>query len=114
MHIIVTIFDLEKTMDNDNILAEIKDYFLNLNKALTLGLTIILISLSVLIWYTGTVTLQQSSMWIGLAFMLLALLFYKLPHISFLITRRHFSAHTDAEVGVLANGWGPFKSWIES
>ena len=99
-------------MATDITSAKIRDYFYKLNKTLTMGLIMILIIASALFWYTGVVTIQNSSFWIGLAFMLVAVLFSQIPHISFLITRNHFS-NQKSEVDILNSSWKGFKNWLE-
>ena len=96
-------------------LTEIKDYFLSMNRTLTLALVAVLVCVSAGIWYTQIITIQNSSSLIGLSFMIIAVLFYQLPYISYLITRRHFrdiQNHQGAEI--LTSDWKAFKNWIQS
>ncbi len=93
---------------------DVKQYFLQLNRALTVGLIIILIIASMVFWYTESLSLQSSSSLIGAAFMLLAVLFYQLPYISFLLTRRKFSAENKQGIEILDSGWKVFKKWLEA
>ena len=93
--------------------AKVREYFLRMNKTLTMSLIIALVIASALFWYTGLATIQDSSFWIGLAFMLLAVLFSQIPHISFLLTQHHFSGQKN-QVEVLNLSWKGFKNWLES
>lgn len=94
--------------------ADVKKYFLKINRLLTTSLVAILIVASTLFWYTKAVTLENSSLWIGAAFMLLAVLFYQLPYVSFLLTRRHYDGVDHNGIEILDAGWKTFKKWLES
>lgn len=94
--------------------TDVKDYFLKINRTLTLSLVSILIIASAIFWYTKAVTLDNSSLWIGAVFMILALLFYQLPYISYLYTRRHFKKERESDPEILISGWMQFKDWVES
>ena len=93
---------------------DVKQYFFKLNRGLTGGLILVLIIASLIFWYTKTLTLQSSSSLIGAAFILLAVLFYQIPYISFLLTRRHFSEHEKTGIEILDSDWKTFKQWVES
>ena len=96
-------------------LTEIKNYFLNLNKTLTIALVAVLVSVSAVIWYTNVITIQNSSSLIGASFMVLAVLFYQLPYISYLLTRRHFKADAGKQgAEILSSDWKTFKNWVQS
>ena len=101
-------------MNNITRPTDIKDYFLKTNQMLTLGLILILVLVSGIFWYTNTVTIENSSLWIGAAFMMLALIFYKLPYISYLWTRRHFNQEELSRPEILGYNWSQFKSWLDS
>tara|TARA_R110002096_G_scaffold109088_16_gene238835 strand:+ start:634 stop:933 length:300 start_codon:yes stop_codon:yes gene_type:complete len=94
--------------------ADVKQYFIRINRTLTTSLVAILIAVSAVFWYTKTATLENSSFWIGAAFMLLAVVFYQLPYVSYLITRRHFGQADRVGLEILDTGWKPFKQWLES
>ena len=94
--------------------ADIKQYFLKTNRILTISLVAILIVASALFWYTKAVTLENSSFWIGAAFMLLAVLFYQLPYVSYVLTRRHFESADRTGLEILDSSWKTFKQWLES
>ena len=93
---------------------DVKQYFYKLNRNLTGGLVLILVIASLFFWYTKILTLQDSSMLIGAAFMLLAVLSYQLPYISFLLTRRHFASQDKSGIEILDSDWKTFKNWLES
>lgn len=94
--------------------ADIKQYFLKTNRNLTISLVAILILAAAVFWYTKAVTLENSSLWIGAAFMLLAVLFYQLPYLSYVLTRRHFVGADRARLEILDSDWKTFKLWLES
>ena len=100
--------------DMSNTPADVKQYFIKTNRTLTTSLITILLVVSAVFWYTKTVTLENSSFWIGAAFMLLAVVFYQLPRVSFLITRRHFQKEDRSDIEILDSGWKPFRQWLES
>lgn len=92
----------------------VKQYFLNINRSLTIGLIFILIVASVSFWYTDTLRLQNSSTIIGAAFMLIAVIFYQLPYISFLLTRKHFADENREGIEILDSGWKTFRQWLDA
>ncbi len=92
----------------------VKQYFLKTNRTVTTSLVAILIVVSAIFWYTKAVTLENSSSWIGAAFMLLAVLFYQLPRVSYLLTRRHFDSADRNGLEILDAGWKAFRHWLES
>ena len=94
--------------------ADVKKYFMKINRLLTSSLVSILIIISVVFWYTETVTVENSSFWIGAAFMLLALIFYQLPYVSFLVTRHHYAGQDWSGIEILGSGWRTFRQWLES
>ena len=93
---------------------DVKQYFFKLNRTLTGGLITILIIAALIFWYTKTLLLETSSSYIGAGFMLLAVLFYQLPYISFLLTRRHFANQDRAGIEILDSGWKTFKQWLDA
>ncbi len=97
-----------------NTATDVKNYFLATNRSITVSLVVILIVVSAYFWYTQTVTLENASFWIGAAFMLLAVLFYQIPYVSFLITRRHFSSADRHGIEILDSGWKAFRQWLEA
>ena len=102
-------------MNSTTNLAEIKNYFLNLNKMLTLALVAALVCASTIIWYTKVITIQNSSSLIGASFMVLAVIFYQLPYISYLLTRRRFKTDKSKQgIEILTSDWKTFKNWIQS
>ena len=94
--------------------TDIKQYFIITNRRLTASLVALLLAVSVVFWYTKAVTLENSSVWIGAAFMLLAVLFYQLPYVSYLLTVRHFESADRNGIEILDAGWKTFRQWIES
>jgi drug/metabolite transporter (DMT)-like permease len=94
--------------------ADVRQYFLKINRTLTTSLVTILIAVSAVFWYTKTVTLENSSFWIGAAFMLLAVVFYQLPYVSYLLTRRYFDNADRCGIEILDSGWKAFKQWLDS
>lgn len=99
-------------MTNNSV--DVKQYFLKTNRILTTSLVAILLLVSAVFWYTKSVTLENSSFWIGAAFMLLAVLFYQLPYVSFLLTRHHFDYADRSGIEILDSGWKAFRQWLES
>ena len=96
-------------------LNEIKTYYLSLNRTLTLALVAMLVCVSAFIWYTDAISIQSSSSVIGLSFMFMAVVFYKLPHISYLLIRRRYKNVQNLQgVEILASDWKTFKSWVQS
>lgn len=93
---------------------DVKQYFLRINRLLTAGLLLILMVASLIIWYTNALPLKESSIQIGASFMLLAVLFYQLPYVSFLLTRRHFAAEDRQGIEILDSGWSAFKQWLNA
>ncbi len=93
--------------------AGVKQYFLKTNRMLTISLVVILLVVSAVFWYTKSVTLENASFWIGAAFMLLAVLFYQLPYVSFLLTRHHFDNVDHNGIEILGSDWKTFKQWLE-
>ena len=93
--------------------AEIKDYFLKINRRMTTGLILLLIIVSLIFWATKSVTLENSSLWIGAALMLLAIVFYQLPFISYLLTRAHFRQQQQTDSALLNSGWSQFKASLD-
>ena len=101
-------------MENRLEVDQIKEDFYRINRFLTLGLLGVIILASILFWRTGIASIEKYSIWIGLIFMGLAILFYKLPHISYLILRRRSTALNSAECANLCSGWNSFKTWLEA
>ena len=93
--------------------AEIKDYFLKINRWMTSALMLLLIIVSLIFWATKSVTLENSSLWIGAALMLLAVVFYQLPFISYLLTRAHFKQQEQTDSALLNCGWRRFKAGLD-
>ena len=94
--------------------VEFKNKFMRTNRKLTMALVLIVIVCSVLFWLLGYESGGETSVWIGSALMLLAVLFYKLPHLSFMLTKKQFIAagQSTKDDHVLAN-WQTFKLWME-
>lgn len=92
---------------------DVKNYFLQINRRLTLGLIALLVIVSMIFWYTGQLSLQNSSSLIGAGFMLLAVIFYQMPYVSFLITRRKFANHNRQGIEILDAGWKVFRKWLD-
>jgi hypothetical protein len=93
---------------------DVKQYFLKLNRNLTTSLVAILLAVSAVFWYTKAVTLENSSIWIGAAFMLLAVLFYQLPYVSYLLTQRHFESADRSSIEILYSDWKAFRRWLDT
>lgn len=93
---------------------DVKQYFIQINRLLTGILLLILVIASLIIWYTDALPLRDSSVQIGASFMLLAVVFYQLPYVSFLITRRHFASEDRQGIEILDSGWGAFKQWLNA
>ena len=93
--------------------AEIKDYFLKINRWMTSALMLLLIIVSLIFWVTKSVTLENSSLWIGAALMLLAVVFYQLPFISYLLTRAYFKQQEQTDSALLNCGWRQFKARLD-
>lgn len=70
--------------------VEFKNKFQNTNRMMTMGLVSLLIIISVIFWMLGYESGGQTSVWIGSILMLLAVVFYKLPHLSFILTKKKF------------------------
>ena len=64
-------------------------------------------------WYKDLLSLQNSSLSIGTAFMLLAVLFYQLPYISYHLTRRKFADEDRQGIEILDSDWKVFKKWLD-
>jgi len=93
---------------------DVKNYFLQINRRLTLSLIVLLIIVSMIFWYTELLSLQNSSSLIGAGFMLLAVIFYQLPYVSFLITRRKFANDSRQGIEILDSGWKLFRKWLDA
>lgn len=93
---------------------DVKQYFLSLNRNMTIGLIFILIIVSMIFWYTGLLSLENSSVVIGAGFMLLAVLFYQLPYISYRLTQRKFANQDRQGIEILDSGWSVFKKWVDT
>ncbi len=94
--------------------AQIKTYFFKVNRRITAGLIAVLIASSVFFWYTGDLSVENSSVLIGSVLMLLAVVFYQIPFISFLLTRRHFDKHDHIGLEILEADWKTFRKWLEA
>ena len=95
-------------------LTEVKNHFFKINRGLTLGLILMIVLFSIIFWYTGIFSLESSSVWIGLALMLLAIVFYQLPFLSYLLTKRYFKQQENISSELLNSNWSQFKNWLES
>ncbi|MEM8843795.1 MAG: hypothetical protein AAGB35_02020 [Pseudomonadota bacterium] len=91
---------------------QIKEYFLNVNRMLTIGLVFLLVVISALFWLLG-ISMQDISIWVGMAFMLLAVVFYRIPRLSYSLTKKHFLNHKALDDNILNSDWGRFKKWLE-
>ena len=99
-------------MSNQVSNKQIIEYFFNINRILTIGLVLILAIISTLLWLSS-VSLQSISIWVGIVLMLVAVVFYRIPWFSYLLTRKHFIKLEILNNEVLNSGWVSFKKWLE-
>ena len=100
-------------MSKQNLQFQIKSSFHQLNRVLTLSLTVSIILVSVILWYFGFASIDRHSTVIGLTFMGLAVIFYKLPHISYWCTRIRYRGNEVASE-MLKPGWREFRDSLEN
>lgn len=91
---------------------EIKHCFYQMNRVLTWTLVVLVALVSATFWYLGYAATDKYSTRIGLVLMGLAVIFYKLPYISYLFTKRRYK-HSQAAPGILDQGWKSFNSWLD-
>ena len=90
----------------------IQQYFYKMNRILTWSLVVLLALVSAIFWLLGYASTDVYSIEIGLVFMGLAVVFYKLPYVSYWVTKRRFRAHQTA-AGLLDGDWKSFRTWID-
>ncbi len=95
-------------MSND--LQVIRQYFFRMNRILTWSLVILVALVSATLWVLDFASTDVHSTKIGIVLMGLAVVFYKLPHISFIYTKRRFKAHPEAEE-IFTGNWRTFRKW---
>lgn len=67
--------------------------------------------ISAVFWYLGYASTDVYSIRIGLILMGLAVVFYKLPYVSYVYTSRRFKDHPQAQE-LFAGGWKSFSRWV--
>ena len=88
----------------------IRQCYLQMNRLLTWSLVALVAIVSAVLWLLGVASTEEHSIKIGLVLMGLAVVFYKLPYLSYWYTRRRFKSHPQAQA--LFNGdWKSFRSW---
>ena len=68
-------------------------------------------AVSAALWALGYAGTDAYSIRIGLSLMGLAVIFYKLPYVSYVYTRRRFKHHPKAQK-VFSGGWKSFSNWV--
>ena len=91
---------------------EIKHCFYQMNRVLTWTLVVLIALVSATFWYLGYASTDKYSIRIGLVLMGLAVIFYKLPYLSYLFAKRRYK-DSQAARGILDQGWQSFNSWLE-
>ena len=99
-------------MPNQISAKQIKEYFFNINRTLSVGLVLMLVIVSAVFWLMG-ISMQNISTWVGIVLMLLAVVFYQIPRISYQLTKKHFLNQGEFSDEVLNSGWAKFKKWLE-
>lgn len=94
-------------------LEQMKHNFYQLNRWLTLVLVLTIVIGAVLLWYFEIGSIGTYSTEIGLIFMGLAVIFYKIPHISYLLIRSRYQGHAET-AEVVNSGWKSFRHWLEN
>lgn len=92
---------------------KLKTQFLAINRNLTLGLLLLVIAFSVIFWSLGVDVQGTSSVATGLVLIVLAVVFYKLPYLSFLLMKARRQDNSTSPRSLLDDGWPAFKRWIE-
>ena len=99
-------------MSKQTLQNQLECSFHQFNRFLTLGLTVSIILVSVILWYLGYASIDSHSTIIGLILMGLAVIFYKLPHISYWCTRIRYRSDEGASK-MLSSGWKEFRNMLE-
>jgi membrane protein YdbS with pleckstrin-like domain len=92
---------------------QIKAQFLKTNRNLTFALLLLVIAASAIFWLYGVDVQGASSVVTGLVLLVLAVVFYKLPHISYLIMKYRQQNSAIQTKSILDDGWTAFKRWLE-
>lgn|GEM_PF-871927 len=88
---------------------QIKDQFNRLNRRINLSIVTVTLLVSLLLWKLGYTSGGEQSFWIGIALMLLALIFGKIPHICFMLMRMQAG---EQRHDLLQMNWSAFKDWM--
>ena len=100
-------------MSNTTQKEALKTQFMAANRNLTLGILAALIICSAGLWAAGVVVQGINSVMTGLVLIALAVVFYKLPHISYLLVRKNHQETMRSIDPKLAEDWLAFKKWLE-
>lgn len=92
---------------------KIKIQFLATNQYLTLGLLLLVIVCSAIFWWMGVDVQGKSSVFTGLVLLVLAVVFYKLPYLSYILMKYRYQGDDIPTKSILDDGWPAFKRWVE-
>lgn len=92
---------------------QIKTQFLRTSRNLTLALLVLIIAVSAIFWTMGVDVQGTSSVATGLVLLALAVIFYKLPHLTYLFMVYRYKNEDATGKSILDDGWPAFKRWIE-
>ena len=92
---------------------QMKQNFYQLNRRLTLLLVLTIVIGAVLLWYFEIESIGPYSTEIGLFLMGLAIIFYKIPHISYLLIRGRYQGHVET-AELVNSGWKSFRHWLDN
>lgn len=96
---------MTETLDR---LKEIQTRHRNWTRRLTIWLSAVVCSAGFVLWGMKVPLTDELKALVGLILMLLAAVFYKIPHIAFLLNRRYYA--TDAEtLQLMGETWDLYK-----
>jgi len=78
------------------------------NRLLTTGLALLVCAVGYGLWSAGVPLEDRYKTLTGIAIMLLALVFYKIPYFSYRLNRRWF-AHDDDSLQLMGGNWRQYK-----
>lgn len=98
-------------METIELLAQIKRSHDRYNRLLTVALAAAVCLTGVLLWRGGVPLLDEHKPGVGLAIMLLAFVFYKIPYAAYRLNRRRYGGD-EAGLRLMGAGWRQYRARI--